>query len=212
MHEHHHEKCEETPEQQAQQGVPENAQQPQDAGSCPNGDQPAPALSEAEAAAQELQKWQDLARRTAAEYDNYRKRMVKEKAEDLKYSNSRLLSELLPVVDNFEMGMMAAAADTSSMIYIGMNMVKKQLDDFLSGQGVSVLEPKVGDMYDHKTQEALQSEPSESPEGTILRVIRKGYKLNDRLLRPANVVVARKVEPAAPAESYEQMEDSCGCD
>mgnify|MGYP002581982740 CR=1 FL=1 len=133
--------------------------------------------------------------RTAAEYDNYRKRMVKEKEECAKFANQRLLEELLPVIDNFEMGMAAASADASSMIYIGMSMVKKQLDEFLAGNGVSAVEPVVGSMFDHATEEALQREPSDQPEGTVLRVIRKGYMLKDRLLRPANVVVAHTPEP-----------------
>lgn len=143
----------------------------------------------------ELMKWRDTAMRTAAEYDNYRKRMMKEKEECAKFANQRLLEELLPVIDNFEMGMAAASADTGSMIYIGMNMVKKQLDEFLASNGVTPVEPVVGSMFDHATEEALQREPSDQPEGTVLRVIRKGYKLKDRLLRPANVVVAQTPEP-----------------
>lgn len=143
----------------------------------------------------ELMKWRDTAMRTAAEYDNYRKRMVKEKEECAKFANQRLLEELLPVIDNFEMGMAAASADIGSMIYIGMNMVKKQLDEFLASNGVTSVEPVVGSMFDHATEEALQREPSDQPEGTVLRVIRKGYKLKDRLLRPANVVVAQTPEP-----------------
>ena len=127
---------------------------------------------------EELLKWRDTAMRTAAEYDNYRKRMVKEKEECAKFANQRLLEELLPVIDNFEMG-----------------MVKKQLDEFLAGNGVSAVEPVVGSMFDHATEEALQREPSDQPEGTVLRVIRKGYMLKDRLLRPANVVVAHTPDP-----------------
>lgn len=143
----------------------------------------------------ELMKWRDTAMRTAAEYDNYRKRMVKEKEDCAKFANQRLLEELLPVIDNFEMGMAAASADSGSMIYIGMNMVKKQLDEFLASNGVTSVDPVVGSMFDHATEEALQREPSDQPEGTVLRVIRKGYKLKDRLLRPANVVVAQTPEP-----------------
>ena len=129
---------------------------------------------------EELLKWRDAAMRTAAEYDNYRKRMVKEKEECAKFANQRLLEELLPVIDNFE---------------IGMSMVKKQLDEFLAGNGVNAVEPVVGSMFDHATEEALQREPSDQPEGTVLRVIRKGYMLKDRLLRPANVVVAHTPDP-----------------
>lgn len=97
------------------------------------------AEGEAEAAVDELQKWRDVAMRTAAEYDNYRKRCVKDREEFTRYATRGLLEELLPVVDNFEMGMMMAGQDTSSMIYIGMSMVQKQLNDFLTAQGVEPL-------------------------------------------------------------------------
>ena len=138
----------------------------------------------------ELTKWRDLALRTAAEYDNYRKRCVKEREEFCRYANRGLLEELLPVIDNFEMGMMMAGQDTSSMIYIGMSMVQKQLNDFLSSQGVEPIPTEVGQAFDHNIHEAIQSEPSDQPEGTILRVLRRGYNLKGRLLRPANVIVA----------------------
>ncbi len=143
----------------------------------------------------ELTKWRELAMRTAAEYDNYRKRCVKDREDFTKYANRSLLEELLPVIDNFEMGMQMAGQDTSSMIYIGMSMVQKQLVDFLEGQGVEPIATEVGQMFDHNIHEAIMSEPSEQPEGTVLRILRKGYNLRGRLLRPANVVTA-----AAPAE------------
>ena len=146
--------------------------------------------AEAEAAVDELTKWRELAMRTAAEYDNYRKRCVKEREEFCRYANRGLLEELLPVIDNFEMGMMMAGQDTSSMIYIGMSMVQKQLNDFLSSQGVEPIPTEVGQAFDHNIHEAIQSEPSDQPEGTILRVLRRGYNLKGRLLRPANVIVA----------------------
>ncbi len=140
--------------------------------------------------ADEVSKWRDTALRTAAEYDNYRKRCVKDREEFARYANKSLLEELLPIIDNFEMGMQMASQDTSSMIYIGMSMVQKQLHDFLDSQGATPIEVTVGEPFDHNVHEAIQSEPSDQPEGTILRVLRKGYRLKDRLLRPANVVVA----------------------
>lgn len=143
-----------------------------------------------ESPADELTKWRDLALRTAAEYDNYRKRCVKDREDFTKYANRSLLEELLPVIDNFEMGMQMAGQDTSSMIYIGMSMVQKQLVDFLEGQGVEPIPTEVGQMFDHNIHEAIMSEPSEQPEGTILRILRKGYNLRGRLLRPANVVTS----------------------
>lgn len=149
---------------------------------------------EAPTAADELTKWRELALRTAAEYDNYRKRCVKDREEFSRYATRGLLEELLPVVDNFEMGMQMASQDTTSMIYIGMSMVQKQLTDFLSGQGVEYIPTEPGQMFDHNIHEAIQSEPSDQPEGTILRVLRKGYNLKGRLLRPANVVTAAPIE------------------
>lgn len=164
------------------------------AAAAQNAEAPAAELTPEE----EIAKWRDLALRTAAEYDNYRKRSVKDREDFTKYANRGLLEELLPVIDNFEMGMQMAGQDTSSMIYIGMSMVQKQLCDFLEGQGAEPIATEPGQMFDHNIHEAIMSEPSDQPEGTILRVLRKGYNLRGRLLRPANVVTA------APAEQPEQ--------
>lgn len=153
--------------------------------------------AEASAATDDLTKWRELALRTAAEYDNYRKRCVKDRDEFTRYATRSLLEELLPVVDNFEMGMQMAGQDTSSMIYIGMSMVQKQLHDFLAAQGVEPIVTEVGQMFDHNIHEAIQSEPSDQPEGTILRIIRRGYNLKGRLLRPVNVVTAAAPEAQA---------------
>lgn len=158
------------------------------------------AEGEAEAAVDELQKWRDVAMRTAAEYDNYRKRCVKDREEFTRYATRSLLEELLPVVDNFEMGMMMAGQDTSSMIYIGMSMVQKQLNDFLTAQGVEPIPTEVGQMFDHNIHEAIQSEPSDKPEGTIIRILRRGYNMKGRLLRAVNVVVAAAPEVEQSAE------------
>ncbi|MBR4108386.1 MAG: nucleotide exchange factor GrpE [Akkermansia sp.] len=148
----------------------------------------------------ELTKWRETALRTAAEYDNYRKRCVKEREDFIKYANRGLLEELLPVIDNFEMGMQMAEQDTSSMIYIGMSMVQKQLVDFLSSQGVEPIEATVGQTFDHNLHEAIMSEASDQPEGTIIRILRKGYMLRGRLLRPVNVVTAAAPEKENPAQ------------
>ncbi len=142
----------------------------------------------------ELTRWREMALRTAAEYDNYRKRCVKDREDFTRYANRSLLEELLPVIDNFEMGMQMAQQDTSSMIYIGMSMVQKQLADFLTSQGVEAIECNPGQEFDHNVHEAIMSEPSDQPEGTIIRILRKGYNLRGRLLRPVNVVTAAAKE------------------
>ena len=149
---------------------------------------------------EESAKWKELAMRATADLENYRKRMTREKAESLRYGNQALLETLLPVLDNFEMGLQAAAQDQESMIYRGMEMVKKQLDDFLSGQGVEEI-PAEGQAFDPNVHEAVsQEECAESEEGMVLRVIRRGYKMHDRLLRPANVIVSKAPEPETSSE------------
>ena len=141
----------------------------------------------------EAAKWREVALRTAAEMDNLRKRTSREREEAVRYANARLLEELLPVIDNFEMGMQSAAQDKSSMIYIGMDMVRRQLDEFLAGQGVTEIPTNVP--FDPNMHDAGSQEEAEGEEGRILRVSRRGYMLRDRLLRPASVVVS-----AAPAD------------
>jgi molecular chaperone GrpE len=145
-------------------------------------------LAELEA---DVAKWRELAVRTAADLDNFRKRSAREREDAIRYANQGLLEDLLPVIDNFEMGMQAAAQDKSSMIYIGMDMVRRQLNDFLGGQGVTEI-PAEGRMFDPNLHEAVAQEPG-AEEGRILRVHRRGFMLRDRLLRPATVVVAKAV-------------------
>ena len=145
----------------------------------------------------ELAKWKEMAVRATAELDNFRKRMVREKSNALRYANQSLLEELLPVLDNFEMGLMAAKQDEKSMIFQGMQMVKTQLDAFLTSQGAIEVDAE-GAVFDPNVHEAVsQEESSEVEDGTVLRVMRRGYRINDRLLRPANVVVAKAVTEAS---------------
>jgi molecular chaperone GrpE len=136
----------------------------------------------------EAAKWKELSLRTAAEMDNLRKRTAREREDAIRYANQRLLEDLLPVIDNFEMGMQAAAQDTSSMIYIGMDMVRKQLNEFLSNQGVTEISTE--GQFDPNLHDAVSQEASDKPEGTIIRTTRRGFRLRDRLLRPASVVVS----------------------
>ena len=143
----------------------------------------------------EAAKWKEISLRTAAEMDNLRKRTAREREDAVRYANQRLLEDLLPVIDNFEMGMQAASQDTTSMIYIGMNMVRKQLTDFLGAQGVEEIRTDIP--FDPNLHDAVaQEECAAGEEDRILKVSRRGYKLRDRLLRPASVVVSKL--PVAP--------------
>lgn len=144
----------------------------------------------------EAAKWKEVSLRTAAEMDNLRKRTAREREEAVRYANQRLLEELLPVIDNFEMGMQAAAQDKSSMIYIGMDMVRRQLNDFLTNQGVQDI-PTTGSFDPNLHDAVAQEDCAQGEEGRILRVTRRGFKLRDRLLRPASVVVSKLPSPDA---------------
>lgn len=156
---------------------------------------------------QDVLKWKDAALRAKAELENFRKRMAKEKADSIKFGNQRLIEELLPVIDNFNMGMTAAEQDAESMIYRGMQMVQQQLDGFLTSQGVSEIGVKPGDVFDHNLHDAMSQEESESYEdGQVIRVMRKGFKMVDRLVRPATVVVAQSKPEEASAEENEAQE------
>ena len=148
----------------------------------------------------EAAKWKEISLRTAAEMDNLRKRTTREREDAIRYANQRLLEDLIPVIDNFEMGMQAAAQDTKSMIYIGMDMVRRQLNEFLSGQGVE--EIPTGGTFDPNLHDAVaQEECGNGEEGRILRVTRRGFRLRDRLLRPASVVVSKVPTPAEGGEA-----------
>ncbi len=141
----------------------------------------------------EAMKWKEAAIRTAADLDNYRKRMARERADDLRFARAGLIEELLPVFDNFSMGLQMAEQDQDSMIYKGMAMVKGQLDDFLSAQGLK--EVAAEGVFDPNYHEAVAEEEKEGAEpGEILFVKRKGYVLHDRLLRAAAVIVAKGPE------------------
>lgn len=139
----------------------------------------------------EMERWRDLAYRSQAELDNFRKRSVREAQETRAYANADLLRALFPILDNFDMGLEAARAESEkSMIYMGMSMVNRQLQDFLRDSGVQEIETQ-GVAFDPNLHDAVSQEASaDIAEGTILRVTRKGYKLKDRLLRAASVVVS----------------------
>ena len=130
--------------------------------------------------------------RDRADLENTRKRLQREKEDAVKYANANLLEKLLPVVDNFDMGMMMArqSPDAAGVVQ-GMTMVQKQLESFLSENGIQTIDA-VGQKFDPNQHEALGEEVNaEVPEGQVIRQQRKGYKLKDRLLRPASVFVSK---------------------
>jgi molecular chaperone GrpE len=152
----------------------------------------------------ELEKFRDLALRSTADLDNYRKRMSKEREEAIKFANSSFLERLIPVLDNFEFGLQAAKnAPSPASILEGMSMVQKQFQDFLSSAGIEVIDA-TGQQFDPQLHEAISQEENEQvPEGTVIRQVRKGYRLRERLIRPANVVVSKGAPVEVPTGSRE---------
>jgi len=135
---------------------------------------------------------QDKLIRTLAEWDNFRKRIAKEKEESIRFANEGLLETLLPIVDNFELGMQAAAnAQDAKSIAIGLQMVLGQIQNFLRDSGLEVID-SVGKPFDPHRQEAIGHQPSDKiPEGSVLSQNRKGYLLKGKLLRAATVTVSQ---------------------
>ena len=149
----------------------------------------------------EAAKWKDQAIRSAAELDNYRKRMSREKLDAVRFGNQGLLEELLPVIDNFNMGMQAAAQEQGSMLYMGMDMVNKQLAEFLSSQSVELVPAEPNGEFDVNVHDAIGQEASaEIEEGRIVRAVRNGYRIGERLLRPANVIISLGNQPQPESE------------
>ena len=164
-----------------------------------------PELSREEQLEVEVAELKDKLIRSIADLENFRKRSAREKADSIRFGNQRLIEDLLPVIDNFGMGMAASEQDAGSMIYMGMQMVQKQLDGFLEAQGVKEVQLQPGEAFDPKQHDAMSQEVSEEfEEGQIIRIMRKGYMMGERLIRPANVVVAQSAEAAAAEESSEE--------
>lgn len=144
--------------------------------------------------------------RAAADHENFRKRAAREKDELRQYASSRVLEDLLPVLDNLSLGMAAAKQPNANVktIVEGIGMVQTQLKNALEQQGLKEINP-AGEVFDAHQHEALSHQPSdEVPEDNVIAVIRVGYSLNGRLLRPASVVVssgAAKEEPQADASA-----------
>ncbi|PAW76906.1 MAG: nucleotide exchange factor GrpE [Verrucomicrobia bacterium Tous-C9LFEB] len=146
-------------------------------------------------AAAQAEALRDRLLRTQADWDNYRKRAIREKEEAVRYAAEGVMEKLLPILDSFEMGLQAAKTATeAAAIAQGMQMIYTQFQNLLKDVGVETIDA-VGHPFDPHRHEALgHQESAEHEEGTVVGQMRKGYKLKDRLLRPASVFVAKKSE------------------
>jgi len=136
--------------------------------------------------------------RAAADLENYKKRAARERHDAIRFANEALIEKLIPVLDNFDSALAATSAANDASVQslqTGINMIYQQLKTALSEAGLEEIDAS-NKPFDPNWHEALSQQPSsEVPEGHVLQQLRKGYKLRERLLRPAGVVVAKK--PAA---------------
>ncbi len=149
--------------------------------------------SRCETAEQEAKQNYERLLRVSAEFDNYKKRSLKEMADYRKYANELLLTELLSVVDNLERAIQSTSNDNQSAngVIEGVEMTLKALHKIFEKFSVKFIDA-VGKPFDPNFHQAMMQEASEDhPENTVIREFQKGYLLHDRLLRPAMVVVSK---------------------
>jgi molecular chaperone GrpE len=131
----------------------------------------------------------DDLKRVAADFDNYRKRALRDQEALVVRAHERLVKELLPVVDDLERALVAAEEHEEARLEEGVRLVHRELRDVLSKEGL--VEIETDGEFDPHVHEALLTQPSAEEDGAILQVIQKGYRLGDRVLRPARVVVSQ---------------------
>lgn len=138
--------------------------------------------------------WERLLRITA-DFENFKKRAAREKQEATRYANESLLQKLIPVIDNFDMALAASgnATDASAQsLRTGITMIQGLLKSTLTEAGLEEIDA-TGLKFDPNLHEAVsEQESAETPEGHVMQQLRKGYRLRERLIRPATVVVAKK--------------------
>jgi molecular chaperone GrpE len=196
---HHEMKTEQTEELPgAEVGANDFTESPEAAPQPDPGNEPPPtaeAVAELKAQAAKAKEHYDQLLRTTADFDNFRKRAARERQEAVKFANESLLQKLIPALDNFDMAIAAAAGakeGAAQSLQTGVNMILSQLRSALTESGLEEIDA-TGKAFDPNFHEAVsQQETNDVPEGHVVQQLRKGYRLRERLLRPATVIVARK--------------------
>lgn len=181
-----------TADEQAVQ-TPEESVAPEEASS-----ETAQLLEELDKAQAKAKDYEDRYLRAMADLDNFRRRAAREREESRLLANAGLIEEILPALDNLRLGLAAAANHPeAAVVSKGFEAVAMQLRQILADHGLEVIEPAPGDDFDHNLHEAVSQQPSdEIGDHKVITAVRAGYQLNQRLLRPASVVVS-----SGPAES-----------
>jgi molecular chaperone GrpE len=147
--------------------------------------------AELEQLGRESAQMRELAQRTRAEFENYRKRMERERADLVRHAGFEVVKEILPVLDNLERAIRASESSPEEQFRAGVEIIQRQFQEILTRMGLSVVESE-GKPFDPHLHEAVSRvETTKHPEGTVVEVFQKGYSFKDRLVRPAMVAVAQ---------------------
>ena len=141
----------------------------------------------------------DRWKRAAADFENFKKRAAREREEYVTLANERLVKELLPILDDLERALTAAAEHEEAALEEGVRLVHRSLAKVLERQGLRAIATE--GTFDPHVHEALLSQPSQEEEGSVIDVVQKGYTLGERVVRPARVVIA--AAPPIPPEDDE---------
>jgi molecular chaperone GrpE len=145
-------------------------------------------VDELETVRKERDELLDTLQRLQAEFDNYRKRVARDQQSLVTRAHERLVKELLPVLDDLERALESANAHEEAKLEEGVALVARSFAAILRKEGLEEV-PTEG-KFDPHVHEALLSQPSEAEEGTVIEVLQKGYRLGDRVIRPARVVIS----------------------
>ena len=162
--------------------------------------------SEIERLKMEVEHWKNEYYRAYADTQNLRKSLEKDHQDAMKYRAEGFIENLLPILDSFHVVLSQEIEDPTLKNYlIGFQFIYRNLVAVLENEGVTEISPNIGDKFDAKTMNAVELQDSDGEEGLVVKVITKGYKLHDRLVRPVNVIVSGK--PHVDEEEKEEPED-----
>ncbi len=145
---------------------------------------------EVETLKRERDEFRDLYLRTRADFENYKRAMDQRWKQAVEFASERLVSELLPVLDNFERALAVSEEADARAILDGVRMIFRQLQEILEREGLKAFDSR-GEPFDPRKHEAVSMVESEAPAGTVVEEYERGYYFKERLLRPAKVVVSR---------------------
>src|SRR3989440_8492795 len=171
-------------------------------------------VDELDAVTRERDDYLDRLQRLKAEFDNYRKRAARDQESFAARAAESLVKELLPVVDDLERALEAAEQHEEAKLEEGVRLVHRQLASALEREGLTEIE--TNGKFDPHVHEALLSQPSEADEGSVIEVLQKGYRLGDRVLRPARGVAAATKEangdddPSIPLRNPRRRQGGAG--